>query len=143
MKWYSAHVIMFVELKNAVQKRYPVWENIFLIKADSEDEAFAKAEEHGRSEEGDCGGSFLWGGEPARWVFAGVRKLTECLPADERPDDGTEVTYHELELTSREAVKDLAAGKPVRALLNDRFRDREDEAGDVGAEPKRGKRKRA
>jgi hypothetical protein len=122
MSWYCAHIIMFVELKQATQERFPVWENLVLIEAKTEEEAFEKAERHGRAEEGDDGGSFRWGREPARWVFAGVRKLTECQCLSDRPDDGSEVSYNELELDSRDAVKKLASGKPVHASYNDRYR---------------------
>ena len=122
MTWYAAHIVMFVELKDRTQPRYPVWENVVLVQAATEAEAFEKAERHGRSEEGDDGGTFRWGGRPARWVFAGVRKLTECPTASERPDDGTEVTYNEFELASRAAVEKLAAGEPVSAVFRDRYR---------------------
>jgi hypothetical protein len=134
MNWYSAHIIMFIELKHAAQERYPVWENIILVEAKTEDEAFEKAERYGRSEEGDDGGSFHWGKEPARWVFAGVRKLTECQNVADRPEDGTEVSYNELELDSRDAVRKLAAGKPVRAYYNDRYRPLRKRSGKAGGE---------
>jgi hypothetical protein len=96
MRWYAAHIVMAVQLKNGKQIRFPVWENILLVAAATEDAAFAKAEAHGRAEEGDDGGTFRWGGKPARWVFAGVRKLTECVSPEERPGDGTEITFNEL-----------------------------------------------
>jgi hypothetical protein len=120
--WYTAHLIMFVKFKKGSQPHYPVWENIVLVEARTEDEAFAKAEGLGRSEEGDDGGSFRWGGEPAEWVFAGVRKLTECQAPDGRPGDGAELSYNELALGSLEAVKKLAAGERVQVTYNDRYR---------------------
>ena len=122
MGWYSAHIVMFAEFKDGPQETYPVWENIVLVEAGTEAEAFEKAERHGRSEEGDDGGTFRWGKHPARWVFAGVRKLTECQTSPDRPGDGTEVSFNELELESREAVKRLAAGEPVTAAYHDRYR---------------------
>ena len=42
-KWFAAHVVMYVKLKDQPQDRFTVWENIVLIKACSEDEAFEKA----------------------------------------------------------------------------------------------------
>jgi hypothetical protein len=83
MSWFAAHIVMFVKVTGKRQRRFPVWENIVLIEADSEARAFAKAEQRGRLDEGDDGGSFRWGGQPASWVFAGVRKLTLC---DEQKD---------------------------------------------------------
>jgi hypothetical protein len=143
MNWYSAHIVMYVEFQGAHQGRFPVWENIILIEAKTEDDAFEKAEEYGRSEEGDDGGSFRWENQPARWVFAGVRKLTECQNVAERPGDGTEVSYNEFELDSREAVQALAAGRPVQAHLNDRYRPAETKSHDTEGGSGRGKRRRA
>jgi hypothetical protein len=45
MSWYAAHIVMRVKLKAGRQERFPVWENIILIQAGSEDEAFARAEQ--------------------------------------------------------------------------------------------------
>ncbi len=123
MIWFAAHVIMAVKLKSGRQKRFPVWENVVLIEAGSEDEAFRKAEEIGRQGEGDDDGTFRWGGKPASWVFAGVRKLTECALAGQRPEDGSEITYNELELDSQESVESFAAGNAVPVRYNDRYPD--------------------
>lgn len=122
MKWFAAHVIMAVQLKSADQTRFPVWENIVLIAAKSEREAFAKAEAYGRAEEGDDDGTFCWSGHPATWVFAGVRKVTECATLGDRPDDGTEISFNELELDSLQEVERLAAGRPTSVVYNDRYR---------------------
>src|SRR5947209_5408588 len=112
MSWFAAHIVMVVKLKSERQTRFPVWENIVLLEAESPDEAFAKAEHVGRKGEGDDGGSFRWGGRPARWEFAGVRKLTECVTFQDRPGDETEISFNELELDSQEAVDLLAKGEP-------------------------------
>jgi hypothetical protein len=111
--WYTAHLILYVKRKDRPQRRYPIWENIVLIKARTEEEAFAKAEQRGKEDEGDDDGSFRWGGEPARWVFAGVRKLTLCEDPEKRPGDGTEVSYTELEVDSEQAVWKLVRGQAV------------------------------
>ena len=42
--WYAAHLVLYVEKKTKSQRRFPVWENIVLIQANSEEEAIAKAE---------------------------------------------------------------------------------------------------
>ena len=138
--WYSAHIVMFVELANNRQDRFPVWENIVLIEADTEDQAFEKAERCGRRGEGDDGGNFRWGNQPARWVFAGVRKLTECALVADRPGDGTEVSYSELEVDSRAAIDQFVTGDPVNVCYNDRYRP---ERGDQGEAPKGRQRKQA
>lgn len=122
MKWFAAHVVMVVKLKAGAQSRFPVWENIVLICAKSEREAWAKAESHGRRDAGDDDGTFRWGGKPAEWLFAGVRKLTACETIADRPGDGTEISFNELELDSMAAVERLAAGDPTPVKVNDRFR---------------------
>src|SRR5438067_1848436 len=111
MNWYAAHLILYVRLKKRRQRRYPVWENIVLIRAATDDEAMAKAEQRGHEGEGDCDGSFTWEGDPAEWVFAGVRKLMLCDEAEARPRDGTELTYLELEVASKDALKKLVEGE--------------------------------
>jgi hypothetical protein len=114
---------MYAKLKDQPQERFPVWENIVLIRAASEGEAFKKAEKRGREEEGDEDGSFHWGGQPATWVFAGVRKLTACEDAEKRPGDGTEVSFTEMEVASKDAVEQLVEGQAVDVRIADRFRE--------------------
>jgi hypothetical protein len=121
MSWYAAHLVLYVKLKEHRQDRFPVWENIVLIRAGSEEEAIAKAEQRGREEEGDDEGTFRWGGKPAQWVFAGVRKLTACQGADKRPADGTEISYIEMEAASREVIEKLLDGEPASVRVVDRF----------------------
>lgn len=121
MKWFAAHIVMSVELKDARQDYYPVWENIVLVAASSEAEAFSRAEKRGLQEAGDDDGSFTWGGKPARWVYQGVRKLTECDLMAKCPGDGDELSYNELEFPSLRAVEQFAAGKAVTATMTDRF----------------------
>ncbi len=119
--WFAAHLIMYVELKDGEARNIPVLENIVLIKANSEDEAFEKAERRGRGDEGDDGGSFRWDAKPARWRFAGVRKLTLCQQPEERPDDGIEISYTEMRVSSLDALYKLASGKPVGVRYHDMF----------------------
>ena len=124
MNWYASHIIMYVKFKDFSQDRYPIWENIVLFKADSDDDAFAKAERRGRA---DAGGdeSFRWGGRPAEWVFAGVRKITLCQDSQKRPGDGTEVSYLELESASTDEIAKLIRGEPATVDLYDGFPDDE------------------
>lgn len=123
MSWYAAHLVMFARLKgNVRQQTFPVWENIVLIEADSEDEAMKNAEQHGHEEEGDDDGTFRWASKPAEWVFAGVRKITLCQDSQKRPKNGTELSYTELELGSEEAVYQLMEGEPVCVRFTDAFR---------------------
>jgi hypothetical protein len=121
MSWYAAHILMYVRLKDRTQDHYPLWENIVLVKAESEEDAFVKAEKRGREDEGDDDGSFRWAGEPATFVFAGVRKLTTCEDHDKRPNDGTEVSFLEMQVDSKEAIEKLLNGEPVSVRLVDKI----------------------
>ena len=122
MTWYAAHLILYVQLKKRQQDHFPIWENIVLIGADSKEEALAKAERRGHEDEGDCHGSFRWDGQPATWVFAGVRKLILCQDEDKQPGEGTEITYNEMEVASKEAVTRLAEGRTVAVRYGDLVR---------------------
>jgi hypothetical protein len=119
--WYAAHILLYVKRKEGATGKCPVWENIVLIKADSEEEAFAKATQRGKEEEGDDDGTFRWRGKPAEWVFAGIRKLTLCEDPEKRPGDGSEVSYTEMEVESEQAVRKLLEGKPVAVRFRDQF----------------------
>ncbi len=122
MRWFAAHIVMMVEIKNRKQDHFPVWENIVLIEAASEDDAFAAAKERGRADEGDDDGAFRWGRSPATWVFVGVRKLTECALLAERPESEDEVSFLELEFKTKNLVKRFVEGKSAVAVLNEKYR---------------------
>jgi hypothetical protein len=124
MNWFAAHLIMWVKIKGKRQTRFPCWENIVLIEAESEGKAFAKSEKRGHQEEGDCNGTFRWCGQPASWVFGGVRKLVLCEDPENRPLDGSEITYTEIEVESKEALEKLVSGEPVAVKYLDRFPSR-------------------
>src|SRR5262245_33894691 len=113
MKWYAAHIVLYVQLKNDRQRDFPVWENIVLVRARSDEDAWRQAEDRGREVAGDDDGSFRWAGQPATWVFAGVRKLTLCDDPTNRPGAGSEITYSEMRFKSPDGVADFVAGRPV------------------------------
>ena len=120
--WYAAHIIMYVRFKDGQQGEYPVWENIRLIEAPSDDGALAVAECLGRDDEGDDDGSFRWDGRPATWVFGGVRKLVAvCHPddPDDRPTNGAEISYSQMILPDAAALDKLVNGDPVTVLYEE------------------------
>lgn len=117
--WYAAHILMYVGHKEKSVTKVPLWENIVLIKADSEEEAFAKAQARGEKDAGDDDGTFHWGGSPAEWIFAGVRKLTLCDDPEKRPGDGTEISYLEMEVASEREIRRLLEGKPGAVTFSD------------------------
>lgn len=121
INWYAAHVIMYVEFKDGNQDHYPIWENIYLVKAGTDDAAFTKAESIGREHEGDSEGTFRWENRAARWRFAGVRKLTTCENSDNQPADGTEVTYLQYKISSRSDLDHLLKSEEMRIVLDEEF----------------------
>ncbi len=118
MNWYAAHVIMYVKFKDGNQNSYPFWENVILIESDTDKMAIEKAIERAREDEGDCDGSFKWEGRPATWCLAGIRKLISCEDPTERPRNGTEVTYLEMEVSSQEDFSKLLNGESVSVVYS-------------------------
>lgn len=121
-EWYAASIIMLVKFKNGNQDKFPVQENVVLIKASSGDEATEKAEKKGREIERISHGTFTWNNRPAEWVFAGIRKVltvANATPVRNRLSNGTEVTYSEFELESEEAFKKLINGEDVMVLYEE------------------------
>ncbi len=118
-RWYAAHILMYVKRPGKLHGKIPVWENIVLIKANSEEAAFAKAEQRGKQDEGNDDGTFRWHGERAAWVYAGIRKMTLCEDSERRPGDGSEVSYTEMEVNSQQALWSLLEGKPIAVKVMD------------------------
>jgi len=111
-------------LKVQPQDHYIVWENIVHIQAASEEQAYEKAKLRALEDEAD--GQFL-NNQPSEWVFAGVRMLCECVDSDQRPGDGTEVSFLELEFDSKEGLEKFVGGKSGMAQFIQRFRNVEDD----------------
>ena len=104
---------MWVRFKDGYQDRYPVWENYILVEATSPKEAWEKAAQRGREDEGDSQGSFTWEERPATWVFAGIRKVIRCEIPGVQPTSGMEMSYSEFEVATEDALQKLVAGDPV------------------------------
>ncbi len=113
MNWYAAHAVMYIKFKDRQQEKYPLWENILLIAAESDEEAQAKAVARAKEDEGDSEGTFTWEGLPATWCFGGIRKLVTCESEDGRPTEGTEITYLEMEANNQADFERFMAGEPV------------------------------
>lgn len=118
MMWYAAHLVIgFIPL-NEPQAPILVHENVVLVEAPSETDALRKANTIGQTEATLQDGLTV-SGVPAKRVFAGVRKLITVSnpePSDldqERPSDGTEITYSVYKVPNQEELKKLAAGLAV------------------------------
>ncbi|MBI1937417.1 MAG: DUF4288 domain-containing protein [Ignavibacteriales bacterium] len=119
MKWFAVHIIMYVKFKEKGQDHYPIWENIVLFRAKSVLSASKKAKKYAQQEEGDSSGTFTWENKPAKWVFAGIRKIVKCQEENEQPTNGTELTYSEFSVSNKSSLNKLVQGKKVTITLVD------------------------
>lgn len=125
MTWYAAHIILWTKFLDGNQDTYPVWENVVLINAPTSDEAFTIADRNGHAEaQVSVDSRYTYNNRPAIWVYAGVRKLNECIehfdPEALAPggmeEHGTEVTYSSFILEDELALQKLLANRDVKIL---------------------------
>ena len=96
-KWYISHEILCAEPdEQANDEPLTVWENLILIHADSPEEAYEKANQHGRDSEEEIRVDEKKG----RQRFCGLKDLV--LIYDDL-EDGAELEWHEMELTRAQA----------------------------------------
>ncbi len=117
MAWYAAHVIISVKFREGPQGAIPVYENVFLVEGESDEQVRAKAEALGRADEVHDE-SRTWEGRPADMVFEGIRKVIEIqsppsMMEKNIPIDGSEVTYSNFQVESEEALQRLVNGEEV------------------------------
>jgi hypothetical protein len=113
MTWYAAHGIMYVKFSDEKQDKYSVYENVILIEADSDEQALKKAKERCQKDEINSDLGFEWDGRTACLVFAGIRKIIECCDSGNIPNDGTEITYSQMEVDDYESLSKLVEGELV------------------------------
>jgi len=125
MTWYAAHIILLTRFLDGVQDSCPVWENVVLINADTSDAAYAIADKKGAAEaQVSVDSKYTYNGRPAVWVYAGTRKLIECIEhfdLEERwaggmEEYGTEVTYSSFVLSDEDAMQNMLANRDVTVL---------------------------
>ena len=129
MTWFVAHVVMSVRFKDGGQDRFPVWENIILIEARTESEAWEKAIVRGKEDAGDSNNTFTWDGRAAEWIYSGIRKIVISDYLGARPESGTEVTYSEFEVATAEDLESLVAGRSVKVVYVAEASDEEPSSG--------------
>jgi len=115
MSWYAASIVVCVKFMDGEQDSYPLWENVVLIEASSENEAFRKAELIGKESDGD---EFYWEDRSAVWEFSGIRKLLSIDTGEEDGSiiDGTEVTFSQMLLDSKSDLKKFIDGDEVSVI---------------------------
>jgi hypothetical protein len=120
--WYAAHAVMVARFKSARQRTFPVWENIYLIWAATDEEAERKARKVALQAEGDSRGSFRWEGKPAAWKLEGIRRLTKCPtrthPNNMRSFDGLEVAFNEYVFVDSKSLNAFVEGEQIRVAVN-------------------------
>jgi len=106
---------MYVRFLRGRQSHYPVWENIYLVRARGPAEAQRRAEAIVQKWEAATTDSGTWGGRPAKWVFAGIRKILWVAhvgpPGVLGPGD--ELSFSEFSLKTLAQVRRLASGRAV------------------------------
>jgi hypothetical protein len=120
MGWFAASIIIGMKSQNEIGPIL-VHENVVLLEADNSDEVFQKARKIGETEVAIDDGLTL-NGMPAKRIFAGIRKIIKVSnpspydPEQDRPSDGTEITYSVYEVPDDEALKNLANGEETKVL---------------------------
>jgi hypothetical protein len=121
MSWYAASIIIGMKRRDGKDGPILVHENIVLCEAPNANEALQKARKIGEAEAA-LDDDLTLEGVPARRVFAGVRKLitvSNPSPYDldqDRPTDGTEITYSVFEVSNDEALESLAKGEEIELV---------------------------
>jgi hypothetical protein len=119
MTWYAAHTIMYVKFADGNQEKYPIWENIILIEANSDEEALEKAETRAKEDESESEDDFTWENRSASLIFAGIRKLISCNNPDENPRHGTEISYSQMEVKTEDELSKLVKGESVTIIYEE------------------------
>ncbi len=119
MTWYAAHSIMYVKFTDGKQDKYPIWENIILIEASSDEEALEKAEKRAKEDQSESENDFNWEERPASLNFAGIRKLISCNNPENRPTDGTEISYSQMEIKTKDDLAKFLQGDSVMVLYEE------------------------
>src|SRR5881628_111579 len=98
--WYAAHVVLMFEFQDGVQDSFRIWENVYLIDAQTVDDAFAAAKASAALAE-EASEGLTEEERPVRLVFKGVRKMMKC-EVDESGQiySGGEATFQQMTFNS-------------------------------------------
>ncbi len=124
MIWYAANIVNVIRVRNGTQGSYPIWEDVYLIEAATDEEAVRKAEALGKENESDDP-SLTYDGVPARMEFVGVRKVVRVRnafpahPDEIQPTNGTEITYSKYTVATEKDVARFASGEKVDTVYEE------------------------
>ena len=124
--WYAVHVINYFRLRKRIEKSYLVFENVYVVRARSFEEARIRGEQYGR-EDAAVEDQTTINGVPARQIFGGVRKIVACAaragapqgPEVVRMQDGVEATYSRFIVNGQGRLRALLRGKRVAAIYEE------------------------
>ncbi len=125
-QWYVAHILLTMTLVEGELDYLPMWENIYIIKAENSDEAFLKADKIGEEEQAASDGT-TFDGKPSFWKYRGVRRMAECLEDLDQLESGMELTYLQYTVGSEEALDGMLNHKPILLVLEDKEHGEEDD----------------
>lgn len=109
-RWYLSHEILYLEPDDVSNERERlVWENLILINANSPDEAYQKALQHGLDSQCEV----KVDGQPRRFKFKGLKNLV--LIYDDL-EDGAEIEWLETTLDKEELEKLIRAKQDMHAF---------------------------
>jgi len=120
MTWYSASVIFLFEFKDGNQNSYDVWENVYLVEAESSEVAYEKAKQFAKNDEGDDDGSLTLDGRPVTRRYAGIRKLLTIAnfnSNEDVPGDGAEISFSKYCVNNKEDLEKLINGDALNVFL--------------------------
>jgi hypothetical protein len=124
MTWFTASVLTAMRVINDEQENIPVFEDFFLIEAESRESAWREAERIGR-EHAAIDDNLTLHGKPAERIFLGIKKIRSVYnpaPFDidsDRPVHGTELTHSYFEVSNFDEAINLAKGVPVKVFYVD------------------------
>ncbi|CAG0990796.1 MAG: DUF4288 domain-containing protein [Anaerolinea sp.] len=121
MTWYAAHLIEYFRLREGHQEKYPVWESVILIQANSVGEALDLAHQIGKEKYDATDDTWHLDDQPATKIFLGIRKIVECDldDADSSPALGTEITYTKMEVNTEDEARRMAHGESVTVTMEE------------------------
>ena len=120
--WYAAHAIFLFEFKDGDQNEFSIWDNVYLIDANSSHTAYKKAELFAKKDEGDDDGSLTLNNRLVYLKYYGIRKLitvSNFNANEDIPGDGAEVTFSKYSVKNQSDLKKLVKGCSVPVYFYD------------------------
>lgn len=123
--WFAVSVLFAFDDIEEPQSRWHVWEDVVLIEASSEEELTAKTRAYGEATaDANAKAGLDMSGQLAFMRFIGVRKIVEIAnptyldieQSEHPPVDGTEITFSEFIVESRDDLEKLAKGEEVSLI---------------------------